>query len=85
VCAVGGLCAGLSPARRERIAGQFTAGLLHKLDAVATRWPELVNPADLPMVRQVVDRALTGREDALAWRDQAGPVPDSEHRAMTAI
>jgi hypothetical protein len=34
------------------------------------------------MVRQVVRVAFEDR-DPVAWRDQAGPVPDSEPRAMT--
>ncbi|MEU0924629.1 hypothetical protein [Streptomyces malaysiensis] len=62
----------------EQIAEKFTKTLLNKV----AQWAEVVEPADLPMVRQVVTVAFEGR-DPVAWRDQAGLVPDSEPRAMT--
>ncbi|MFI6587451.1 hypothetical protein [Embleya sp. NPDC050493] len=43
---------------------------------------EFVNVADLPMVQQVVSVSFEG-DDPVAWRDHAGPVPDSERRTMT--
>ncbi|MCX4851961.1 hypothetical protein [Streptomyces sp. NBC_00893] len=66
-----------SPHGRQ-IADRFTEKLMDKVG----QWAEVVEPADVPMVRQVVEVAFEGR-DPVAWRDQAGPVPDSEPRAMT--
>ncbi|WP_158795169.1 hypothetical protein [Streptomyces sp. NRRL S-337] len=63
----------------ERIAEKFTKTLMDKVVQLAES--EFVEDTDLPMVRQVVTVALQGR-DPVAWRDQAGPVPDSEPRAM---
>ncbi|MCQ8835814.1 hypothetical protein [Streptomyces malaysiensis] len=62
----------------EQFAAKFTKTLMNKI----LHWAEVVEPTDLPMVRQVVTVAFEGR-DPVAWRDQAGPVPDSEPRAMT--
>lgn len=62
----------------QRIAERFTKTLMGKV----VRWAEVVELSDLPMVRQVVMVVFEGR-DPVAWRDQAGPVPESEPRAMT--
>ncbi|MFE7128932.1 hypothetical protein [Streptomyces sp. NPDC057617] len=64
----------------QAFAEKFTKTLTGKID----RWAEteFVESADLPMVRQVVTVAFEGG-DPVAWRDQAGPIPDSEPRAMT--
>ncbi|MEU7162224.1 hypothetical protein AB0A98_38285 [Streptomyces chrestomyceticus] len=62
----------------KQFAERFTKKLMDKV----VQWAEVVDRADLPMVRQVVEVAFEGR-DPVAWRDQAGPVPDSEPRAMT--
>ena len=59
-------------------AEQFTKTLMGKVG----RWAEVVEPSDLLMVRQVVTIGFEGH-DPVAWREQAGPVPDSESRAMT--
>lgn len=69
---------GASSTGGERFAERFTGTLMDKVG----QWAEFVEPADLPMVRQVVRVVFEGR-DPVAWRDQAGPVPDSEPRAMT--
>jgi hypothetical protein len=82
--AVDGFCASVAAGRRAQITHKFTVALTDKLNVLAGTWPELVEVADLPMVRKVVDLAVAGRTDPLAWRDRAGPTPDSEHRAMTA-
>ncbi|MFD9634964.1 hypothetical protein [Streptomyces violascens] len=63
---------------REGFAERFTTMLMHKTG----QWEELVEPADLPMVRQVVTAVLAGQEP-VGWLDRACPVPDSEPRAMT--
>ncbi|MGK5531543.1 hypothetical protein [Streptomyces sp. URMC 129] len=60
----------------EQFHTSFTETLMTKL----ARYD--VEPGDLSMVRQVVTAALEGR-DPVAWRDQAGRVPDSERRALT--
>ncbi|MGW7517849.1 hypothetical protein ACWGJ2_19900 [Streptomyces sp. NPDC054796] len=62
----------------EQIAERLTTILMDKVG----QWEGGVEPSDLPMVRQVVKIAFEGR-DPVAWRDEAGPVPDSESRAMT--
>ncbi|WP_406297884.1 hypothetical protein [Streptomyces sp. NBC_00150] len=43
---------------------------------------DFVESADLPMVAQAVRVSFNGG-DPVAWRDGAGPVPESEPRAMT--
>ncbi|WP_030019365.1 hypothetical protein [Streptomyces monomycini] len=63
----------------EQFAERFTQTLMNK---VVTRWSEIVERSDLPMLRQVVTASFAGR-DPVAWRDQAGPVPGSEPCAMT--
>ncbi|MEU2873765.1 hypothetical protein ABZ769_31950 [Streptomyces olivoreticuli] len=80
VLLVGGALEQLSadgPGGRQ-FAEEFTETLMDKVG----QWAEFVAPADLPMVRQVVTAVFDGR-DPVAWRDQAGPVPGSEPRAMT--
>ncbi|MFI6688025.1 hypothetical protein [Streptomyces sp. NPDC050485] len=62
----------------EQFTERFTQVLLDKV----SQWDEVVEPTDFPMVRHVVKAAFEGR-DPVAWRDQAGPVPDSEPRTMT--
>ncbi|MFI9423362.1 hypothetical protein ACIG54_07325 [Streptomyces achromogenes] len=62
----------------EGFAEQFTRTLMDKIG----QWGDVVEPSDLPMVRRVVTAVFDGR-DPVAWRDSAGPVPDSEPRAMT--
>ncbi|WP_372407352.1 hypothetical protein [Streptomyces luteireticuli] len=62
----------------EQFTEKFTKTLMDKIG----RWAEFVEETDLPMVRQVVRVTFEGH-DPVAWRDQAGPVPDSEPRAMT--
>lgn len=64
----------------EQLVERFTETLMDKVGQWAET--EVVEEADLPVVRQVVGVAFEGR-DPVAWRDQAGPVPDSEPRAMT--
>ena len=76
--ALGQIGAG-SPAGR-RNAERFTSTLMTKVGQWAGT--EAVERSDLPMVRQAVTVAFEGR-DPVAWRDRAGPVPDSERRAMT--
>ncbi|WP_260335042.1 hypothetical protein [Streptomyces sp. EAS-AB2608] len=61
----------------EGFAERFTETLMGKID----QWGDVVEPSDLPMVCRVVTAVFDGR-DPVAWRDQAGPVPDSEPRAM---
>ncbi|PKV82733.1 hypothetical protein [Streptomyces sp. TLI_146] len=63
---------------REDFVERFTDKLM---DRIAQRH-EVVDPADLPMVLQIVRVAFDGN-DPVAWREQAGPVPDSEPRTMT--
>ncbi|ONK13152.1 hypothetical protein [Streptomyces sp. MP131-18] len=62
----------------EQFRREFTDVLMTKL-----KRSQFVDLADLPMVRRVVTVALEGR-DVVAWRDQAGPVGDSERRALTS-
>ncbi|MEU1667115.1 hypothetical protein ABZ547_26655 [Streptomyces sparsogenes] len=62
----------------RQIAEKFTKTLMDKV----VQWAAVLEPSDLPMVRRVVTVTFAGR-DPVAWRDQAGPVPDSEPRAMT--
>ncbi|MFH8993057.1 hypothetical protein [Streptomyces sp. NPDC017940] len=60
----------------------FTERFIDKLmNKIVKQWPEQVDAADLPMVRQVVTVAFEDR-DPVAWRDAAGAVPDSERIAM---
>ncbi|MEV6809691.1 hypothetical protein [Streptomyces sp. NPDC051132] len=61
----------------EGFAERFTTTLMDKIG----QWDDVLEPSDLPMVRRVVTAVLDGH-DPVAWRDQAGPVPDSETRAM---
>ncbi|MGW8697683.1 hypothetical protein ACWGOK_12285 [Streptomyces eurythermus] len=61
----------------EGFAERFTQTLMDKVG----QWGDVVEPSDLPIVRQVVTAVFDGH-DPVAWRDQAGPVPDSEPRAM---
>ncbi|MEU9118200.1 hypothetical protein AB0D04_42450 [Streptomyces sp. NPDC048483] len=77
---IGGAVAQLSVGHpgREQFAERFISTLM---DKVVGQRSDYVEPADLPMVRQVVTAAFEGR-DPVAWRDQAGPVPDSERIAM---
>ncbi|MEU7151154.1 hypothetical protein AB0B15_24485 [Streptomyces sp. NPDC045456] len=63
----------------EQFAQRFIDTLMNK---IVRQWSGYVEPSDLPMVRHVVAVAFEGR-DAVAWREQAGPVPDSERIAMT--
>ncbi|GHE14831.1 hypothetical protein [Streptomyces alanosinicus] len=69
---------GASRPGNEQFAERFTQTLWDKV----SKWAGLVEPTDFPMVRQVVKDAFEGR-DPVAWRDLAGPVPDSESRTMT--
>ncbi|WP_269859677.1 hypothetical protein [Streptomyces sp. RPT161] len=64
----------------EDLGDRLTATLMDKVGQWAET--EMVERSDLPMVRQVVRVVFEGR-DPVAWRDQAGPVPDSEPRVMT--
>ncbi|WP_053729533.1 hypothetical protein [Streptomyces sp. WM6378] len=77
---IGWALAQIGPATlgREGFAERFTTTLIHK----TSQWEGLVEETDLPMVRQVVIAFFAG-QDPVAWRDQAGLVPDSEPRAMT--
>ncbi|MBY8889288.1 hypothetical protein K7472_31260 [Streptomyces sp. PTM05] len=62
----------------RRIAARFTDVLMAK----AAQWEGLADLTDFPMVRRVIGVAFEGR-DPVAWRDQAGPVPESEVLTMT--
>ncbi|WP_435192389.1 hypothetical protein [Streptomyces sp. bgisy126] len=64
----------------EEFTERFTTTLMDRLGQWAKT--EMVEQADLPMVRQVVKTVFEGH-DSVTWRDRAGPVPDSEPRAMT--
>ena len=63
----------------EQFSERFIETLMRK---IVQRWDAIVEASDLPMVRQVVTCAFAGH-NAVAWRGQAGPVPDSEMWAMT--
>lgn len=63
---------------RAAFAEKFTNTLIGKL----RRWDGLVESADLPMVAQAV-RVSFDDGDPVAWREGAGPVPESEPRALT--
>ncbi|MEU7205370.1 hypothetical protein [Streptomyces sp. NPDC045470] len=63
----------------EQFAQRFIDTLMNK---IVRQWSGYVEPSDLPMVRHVVAVAFAGR-DAVAWREQTGPAPDSERIAMT--
>ncbi|WP_367435023.1 hypothetical protein [Streptomyces celluloflavus] len=77
---IGGALAGLSGEGPE--AAQFADAFTEQLVIRLSEWSEFVDPADLPMIRQVVAESFTHR-DPVAWRDRSGPVPDSERRALT--
>ncbi|MGW7518083.1 hypothetical protein ACWGJ2_21100 [Streptomyces sp. NPDC054796] len=62
----------------EQIAERFTTTLMDKV----SQGEGVVEPSDLPMVRQVVKIALE-EGDPVVWRDAAGSAPDSESRAKT--
>ncbi|WP_269857018.1 hypothetical protein [Streptomyces sp. RPT161] len=63
-----------------QLAERFTKTLMDKVGQWAKT--EMVEPADLPMVREVV-KTVFDEHGPVACRDQTGPVPDSEPQAMT--
>ncbi|MEU5438892.1 hypothetical protein AB0G73_36945 [Streptomyces sp. NPDC020719] len=65
------------PAAR-RFVGKFVKTLMGKVG----QWGGFLESADLPVVAQVVRVSFDGG-DPVAWRDGAGPVSESEPRAMT--
>lgn len=78
---IGGAIIGLGVegpgAQEQEFIDDFTRALMKKVTK-----SEFVEPGDLPMVRQVVDWAFAGR-DVVSLRDKAGPIPESERRALT--